>query len=124
MPGSRFSAPVYPIILPELLRRRAGLPAEHGDKVADIVKPAHMADALHFQVGFPHQQFLRPVDPEPGNIVLHGVSGKTAEQPGKVLGRDVDLTGQAVHVGDGCGICFNSFYYRRHILPVQWMFRL
>lgn len=33
----------------------------------------------------------------------------------------MDLTGQAVHIRDSSGICFNSFYYRSHILAVQRM---
>ncbi len=89
--------------------------------MADIMKPAHMADALHLQVRLPDQQFLRPIDPKPGDIILHGVSGKPPEQPCKILRADMDLTGQAVHIRDSRGICFNSFYYRSHILAVERM---
>ena len=116
-----FSAPIHPIILPKLLRRRAGLPPEYGDKVADVMKPAHMADALHLQIRLPDQQLLRPVDSEPGDIILYGVSGKPPEQPCKILRADMNLTGKAVHIRDSRGICFNSFYYRSHILAVERM---
>ena len=118
------SAPVYPVILPELLRCCAGLPAEYGDKVADIMKPTHVADALYLQVGIPDQQLFCPVDPEPDDIVLYGVSGETPVQPGQVLRRNVDLMGQAVLVGYGRRICFDFLCYRRDILPVQRMFCL
>lgn len=75
----------YPIIFSELLRRYAGLLPEGGNKIADIVEAAHVADALNFQIGAGNQQLLCLVDSGTGDIALCRAADESMEQSCEVL---------------------------------------
>ena len=100
-------------------RRGAGILLKGRDKAAGVMKAGKRADLTYGQVRTAHQKFFCFFQPEVRQPGIDGAAEKPVEQPGKILGRNIQFFRQAPD-GEFLAVrCFDFFYCRLYIAQIK-----
>ena len=82
-----------------------------------------MGNVLYLQRGLGDQKLFRLADPVGSQIFVGRAVQIPAEQPGQILGRDIDFPAHCLHAQREAVVHFDFFYHRKDIILIQGFLR-
>lgn len=110
---------IISVHLTEIQRGGSGDFTEHGDKVTGVGKSGSSGNVLDLHIRSGKQQFPGTADAVHGNVLVNRTAHKTAEQTGKILGRDKNTLTQLGSRDILLITGFDFFYYRDYVSLVE-----